>query len=208
MFAPHCTWNWSWPYGSLHSYNREGRSVTFLRQRPLFLLENQTTVGLSPLLTTCLSQIRPRSARLSTRSRAASCMIPMYVVGPNVCELLNVCESVPIKLTDIPIELIGGLESALEHRNSAFTRSRRTFDPSLERSSSCAHVHSNYYPGQKNRYSRYIHEIDPPCDHLISSRVHKNKSMQRLISSLWGTGTAKFQVTWLLCIVQNGVSVW
>ena len=41
-----------------------------------------------------------------------------------------------------------------------------------------------------------------------SSRVHKNKSMQRLISSLWGTGTAKFQVTWLLHIVQKGVSMW
>ena len=27
------------------------------------------------------------------------------------------------------------------------------------------------------------------------ARVHKNKSMQRLISSLWGPGTAKFQVT-------------
>ena len=38
-------------------------------------------------------------------------------------------------------------------------------------------------------------------------RVHKNKSVQRLISSLWGPGTAKFQVTWLLRIVQNGVSV-
>ena len=42
----------------------------------------------------------------------------------------------------------------------------------------------------------------------MSARVHKNKSMQRLISSLWGPGTAKFQVTWLLRIVQNGVSVW
>ena len=38
--------------------------------------------------------------------------------------------------------------------------------------------------------------------------VHKNKSMQRLISSLWGTGTAKFQVTWLLRIEQKGVSMW
>ena len=47
-------------------------------------------------------------------------------------------------------------------------------------------------------------------DTLLSvyARVHKNKSMQRLISSLWGPGTAKFQVTWLLRIVQNGVSVW
>ena len=42
----------------------------------------------------------------------------------------------------------------------------------------------------------------------LTSRVHKNKSMQRLISSLWGTGTAKFQVTWLLRIVQKGVSMW
>ena len=39
-------------------------------------------------------------------------------------------------------------------------------------------------------------------------RVHKNKSMQHLISSLWSTGTAKFQVTWLLRIVQKGVSMW
>ena len=29
----------------------------------------------------------------------------------------------------------------------------------------------------------------------VVPRVHKNKSMQRLISSLWGPGTAKFQVT-------------
>ena len=42
----------------------------------------------------------------------------------------------------------------------------------------------------------------------VAPRVHKNKSMQRPISSLWGPGTAKFQVTWLLRIVQNGVSVW
>ena len=39
----------------------------------------------------------------------------------------------------------------------------------------------------------------------LISRVHKNESMQRLISSLWGTGTAKFQVTWLLRFVQKGV---
>ena len=38
--------------------------------------------------------------------------------------------------------------------------------------------------------------------------VHKNKSMQRLIFSLRGTGTVKFQVTWFLFIVQNSVSVW
>ena len=42
---------------------------------------------------------------------------------------------------------------------------------------------------------------------LFVARVHENKSMQRLISSLWGTGTAKFQVTWLLRIVQKGVSM-
>ena len=42
---------------------------------------------------------------------------------------------------------------------------------------------------------------------LRTSRVHKNKSMQRLISSLWGTGTAKFQLTWLLRILQKGVSM-
>ena len=39
----------------------------------------------------------------------------MYVIGPNVCEL----PSVPIKLTDVSDKLIEGLESALEHRNSA-----------------------------------------------------------------------------------------
>ena len=47
-----------------------------------------------------------------------------------------------------------------------------------------------------------------PTSLYVRTRVHKNKSMQRLISSLWGPGTAKFQVTWLLRIVQNGVSVW
>ena len=41
----------------------------------------------------------------------------------------------------------------------------------------------------------------------VVSRVHKTKGMQRLISSLWGTGTAKFYVTWLLHIVQKGVSM-
>ena len=35
-------------------------------------------------------------------------MVTMYVISPNVCEL----PSVPIKLTDVPIELIEGLESA------------------------------------------------------------------------------------------------
>ena len=28
-----------------------------------------------------------------------------------------------------------------------------------------------YYPGQKNRYSRDIHEIDPQCDHVISRDI-------------------------------------
>ena len=37
---------------------------------------------------------------------------------------------------------------------------------------------------------------------FVIPRVHKNKSMQRLISSLWGTGTAEFQVTWLLRIAK------
>ena len=64
----------------------------------------------------------------------------MYVIGPNVCEL----PTVPTKLTDVTLTLIEYLESASEHRNSAFTESRRTFDPSLERSCSCAHVHANY----------------------------------------------------------------
>ena len=39
----------------------------------------------------------------------------------------------------------------------------------------------------------------PPLENNVTEssrpRVHKNKSMQRLISSLWGPGTAKFQVT-------------
>ena len=29
----------------------------------------------------------------------------------------------------------------------------------------------SYYPGQKNRYSRDIHEIDPQCDHVISRDI-------------------------------------
>ena len=86
----------------------------------------------------------------STRKRSSSRPIDKstscIMHDPNVYAW---SQSVPIKLTDVPIELIGGLESALEHRNSAFTRSRRTFDPSLERSCSCAHVYSNYCPGQK-----------------------------------------------------------
>ena len=43
---------------------------------------------------------------------------------------------------------------------------------------------------------------------VLCPRVHKNKSIRRLIFSLWGTGTAKFQVTWLLRIVQKSVSIW
>ena len=65
----------------------------------------------------------------------------------------------------------------------------------------------------------YVHECTGAhvcvCMHVclrecmeVSPGVHKNTSMQRLISSLWGTGTAKFQVTWLLRIVQKGASVW
>ena len=30
---------------------------------------------------------------------------------------------------------------------------------------------AKYYPGQKNRYSRDIHEIDRQCDHLISCDI-------------------------------------
>ena len=30
---------------------------------------------------------------------------------------------------------------------------------------------TNYYPGQKNCYSRDIHEIDRQCDHLISCDI-------------------------------------
>ena len=36
-------------------------------------------------------------------------------------------------------------------------------------------------------------------------RVHKNKSMQRLISSLWGPGTAKFQVIRDFCVLYKRV---
>ena len=46
------------------------------------------------------------------------------------------------------------------------------------------------------------------CTLLLLCTLDKNKSVQRLISSLWGTSTAKFQVTWLLRIVQKGVSRW
>ena len=38
-------------------------------------------------------------------------------------------------------------------------------------------------------------ELKPKRHESVLARVHKNKSMQRLISSLWGPGTAKFQVT-------------
>ena len=56
------------------------------------------------------------------------------MIGPS--ERPDVCEfpSVPIKPTGVIIELIEGLQTALEHRNAASTRSR-TIDPSLERSS-------------------------------------------------------------------------
>ena len=41
----------------------------------------------------------------------------------------------------------------------------------------CMHVCMHacmYYPGQKNRYSRDIHEIDPQCDHGISIVIDCN----------------------------------
>ena len=41
----------------------------------------------------------------------------------------------------------------------------------FERVSVPAHVRDKYYPGQKNRYSRDIHEIDPQCDHAISCGI-------------------------------------
>ena len=37
----------------------------------------------------------------------------------------------------------------------------------LERVSS----EKKYYPGQKNRCSRDIHEIDPQCNHVISGNI-------------------------------------
>ena len=46
---------------------------------------------------------------------------------------------------------------------------------------------------------------------LLFPRLHKQqrtKSMERLISSLWGTDTAKFQVTSRLRVVKKGVSMW
>ena len=38
-----------------------------------------------------------------------------------------------------------------------------------------------YYPGQKNRYSRDIHEIDPQCDHVISCDIDFN--LQRKLAT-------------------------
>ena len=66
-------------------------------------------------------------------------MVLMYVTGRNVYEL----RAVPIKRIDVPVGRIEGFVSGLEHRNSAFTRSGRTIDPSLERSCSCARVDAN-----------------------------------------------------------------
>ena len=41
----------------------------------------------------------------------------------------------------------------------------------LHRQHSLAELEALYYPGQKNRYSRDIHEIDPQCDHVISRDI-------------------------------------
>ena len=41
------------------------------------------------------------------------------MIGPNNCPNVPELPSVPIKLTDVPLKLIEGLESALEHCNSA-----------------------------------------------------------------------------------------
>ena len=54
----------------------------------------------------------------------------------------------------------------------------------------------HFVPSMRNSpvevHALAIFEIDLP-----SSRVRKIKGMQRRISSLWATGTAKFQVAWL-----------
>ena len=36
-----------------------------------------------------------------------------------------------------------------------------------------------YYPGQKNRYSRDIHEIDPRCDHVILCDINFDLQSER-----------------------------
>ena len=136
---------WTWPYGSLHSHNSVGRSVTFLRQRPLFLLENQTTVVLSHLLTYDLFVSNSTVKRSSLRplDKSTGCIMIGPSNGPNVCGRSQCMWTSVCELTNVPIVLIKGLESALKHRNSAFTRSRRTFYLSLERSCSCARVRAN-----------------------------------------------------------------
>ena len=39
------------------------------------------------------------------------------------------------------------------------------------RHSTCKPYVEKYCPGQKNRHSRDIHEIDPQCDHVISCNI-------------------------------------
>ena len=48
--------------------------------------------------------------------------------------------------------------------------------------------------GMQKQLHSYVGAPSRACAWILP-RVHKNKSMQRLISSLWGPGTAKFQVT-------------
>ena len=43
-----------------------------------------------------------------------------------------------------------------------------------------------YYPGQKNRYSRDIHEIDPHCNHVISCEIDFN--LQRELATRKAAG--------------------
>ena len=43
-----------------------------------------------------------------------------------------------------------------------------------------------YYPGQKNRYSRDIHEIDQRCDHVISCDI--NFDLQRELATRSAAG--------------------
>ena len=45
-----------------------------------------------------------------------------------------------------------------------------------------SHVCIIYYPGQNNRYSRDIHEIDPQCDHVISRDIDF-ESLQRELAT-------------------------
>ena len=57
----------------------------------------------------------------------------------------------------------------------------------------CVHSQSlTYYPGQKNRYSRDIHEIDPHCNHVISCEIDFN--LQRELATRRAAGRVDVEV--------------